>query len=366
MRRIGFRLGCRYIIFGCCDCLLLGFELAFGTGEGVLLGFDVAICLRKACFGSHLLLFRLVECALGSIDLCLGGVILRALGACLCGRQIGLCAVIRCLCRDYLTIRGGLFLLSGSLRACRLVVSALRGALSLLGIGERGIGSGLRSLCLVQSGLRICGSLLGDLDFLRRCVGGCLLGCLELGLRISCRLLCGIKDLRLVLGVGLGCIELSLGILQRGTGAVGRLDAFIELASIFGARGGLCLRIIGDGGVIGALCVVAGRLLFGIGGSHRVVVGFGVCLGSLCGIDRSLQVGNLLGVCLYCGACRLAGVDSKRRHDRVLCRGITRIVGKCRERREQRRASHSDGGCRGDGESCCLMARECGARLGAA
>lgn len=176
-----------------------------------------------------------------------------------------MCAVIRCLCCDYLTIRGGLFLLSGSQRTCRFVVSALRGALSLLSVGERGIGSGLRSLCLVQSGLRICGSLLGDLDFLRRCVDGCLLGCLELCLRISCRLLRGIKGLRLVLGVGLGCIELSLGILQRGTGAVGRLDAFIELASIFGTRGGLCLRIIGGGGVIGALCVVAGRLLFGIG-----------------------------------------------------------------------------------------------------
>lgn len=169
------------------------------------------------------------------------------------------------MCRDYLTIRGGLFLLSGSQRACRLVVSALRGALSLLGIGERGIGSGLRSLCLVQSGLRICGSLLGDLDFLRRCVGGCLLGCLELGLRIGCRLLCGVECLRFDLGIGLGSVELAPGILQRGTGAVGRLDAFVELAGVFGTRGGFCLRIFGDGGVIGALCVVAGRLLFGIG-----------------------------------------------------------------------------------------------------
>lgn len=117
LRRIGFRLGCRYIIFGCCDCLLLGFELAFGTGEGVPLGCNVTICLRKTCFGSRLLPLRLIECALGGIDLCLSGVILRALGACLCGCQIGLRAVIRCLCRDYLTIRGGLCLLSGSQRA---------------------------------------------------------------------------------------------------------------------------------------------------------------------------------------------------------------------------------------------------------
>ena len=228
-------------MFGCCDCLLLGFELAFGAGEGVLLGFNVAICLRKACFGSRLLLLCLIERTLGSIDLCLSGVVFWACSACLCGGQIGLRAVIRCLRVSYLTVRGGLCLLGRSQRACRLVVSALCGALGLLGIGERGVGSGLCGLCLVQSGLRICGSLLGDLDFLRRCVGGCLLGFLKLGLRVGCRLLCGVECLCLALGIGLGRVELALGILQRGAGAVGRLDAFIELAGVFGARGGFCL-----------------------------------------------------------------------------------------------------------------------------
>ena len=366
LRFIGFCLSGRYAVFGCCDCLLLGFELAFGTGEGVLLGCNVAICLRKACFGSRLLLLRLVECALGGIDLCLGGIILRPSGACLCGCQIGLRAVVRRLRCGYLAIRGGLCLLGRSQRARCLVVSALRGALSLLGIGERGIGSGLCSLCLVKNLLGICGRLLGGLDFLRRCVGGCLLGRFELGLCICCRLLCGVECLCLALGIGLGRVKLALGILQRGTGAIGSLNTFIELTGVFGTRGGFCLRIVGDGSVVSGLSVVAGRLLFGIGGSRCVVVGLGFCLGSLCGVDCGLQVGNFLGVRLYCGACRLAGVDGERGHDCVLCRGVVRIVGKCRERGEQRRTSHCDGGGCGDGESRGLLTRECMTGLGAA
>ena len=126
---------------------------------------------------------------MGSIDLCLGGIVLRALGACLCCGEVRLCAVVRRLCCGYLAICGGFCLLGGSQCGRRLVVSALRGALGLLGVGECGVGSGLCGLCLVKNLLGICGRLLGCLDFLRRCVGGCLLGFFELGLCIGCRLL---------------------------------------------------------------------------------------------------------------------------------------------------------------------------------
>ena len=223
-------VGCLRVLEGlvlCGDCSIRGIELGLLLLGILLCGIKLRLCCGKIILLLSLILLGVfqsllsvclgalcgVKIGLGSVDLCLSGVVFWACGACLCCGEVRLCAVIRRLRVSYLTVRGGFCLLGGSQRGRRLVVSALRGALGLLGVGERGVGSGLCGLCLVKNLLGICGRLLGCLDFLRRCVGGCLLGFLKLGLCIGCRLLCGVECLRLALGIGLGRVELALGIL---------------------------------------------------------------------------------------------------------------------------------------------------------
>lgn len=83
----------------CGDCGIRGIELGLLLLSILLCGFKLRLCCGKIILLLSLILLGVfqsllsvclsalcgVKIGFGSIDLCLGGVILRAFGACLCG-----------------------------------------------------------------------------------------------------------------------------------------------------------------------------------------------------------------------------------------------------------------------------------------
>ena len=320
------------------NCLLSSLHLALGDSQPLVGDSKLALALRLNGLRGRQRLG-------GSSHLCLGSLVLRARGTLLGTIEIGLGGVIARLRGIHILIGRDLCLLSCRKLALRIPLFNNGSIGSGLGVRELGLRVGRLLLCLLQLASRLLSGSLSCGNGLGSCVGRGGLRSLERGLGIGSRLLRSRQSIILVRQVLLSSVECSLrpfkcphvriGLVLRSThlllqlGRSGRGGSIARTARII--IGALRLLLVGSGSIIGR----GSRLQIGLGSG-----GLGAC-----GVDRRLQVGDLLRRRYNARTGTRRSSSRQRRHHRSRrTRGANavRALRHRSQRRQQRAARHGD------------------------